>query len=183
MAGDPVYGVAGASGVGIGDPHAFTVPYDVEAIWAPSDRDSIWSDLASDAFQTFPVHGSIPGVNDNFHANVKGGAKFFAFNDFHADYWFITGVPVPAHLGGTGIINPSAAPPLGGISGISVPDGLIPPVLNSGKSGTQIAVNAKVGQTIYIRTLGGSYNNLRIHLAGRFRGYFLGRTGPGGAAF
>lgn len=164
VGGDPVYGVAGPGGVGVGDPHAFTVPYDVEVIWAPSDRDSTWSDLASDAFQTFPVHGDTPGVNDNFSANAKGGAKFFAFNDFHADYWYITGVPVPAHLGGVGTINPSAPPPLGGISGLSVPTGLIPPWLNSGKSGAQIAVNATVGQTILIRLLGGSYNNIRITL-------------------
>jgi hypothetical protein len=164
VAGDPLYGVAGPGGAGVGDPHAFTVPYDVEVIWAPSDRDSIWSDLASDAFQTFPAHGPVPGVNDNFQANVKGAAKFFAFNDFHADYWWITGVPVPAHLGGTGTINPSAAPPLGGISGISVPDGLIPNWLNSGRSGTQIAVNAKVGQVIFIRNLGGAYNNVRLTL-------------------
>ncbi len=164
IAGDPVYGVAGANDVGVGDPNAFTVPYDVEVIWVPDDRDSVWSDLASDAFQTFPIHGDTPGVNDNFFANVKGGANFFAFNDFHADYWWITGVPVPAHLGGQGIINPSAPPPLGGIGGISVPDGLIPAVTNSGRSGTQIAVNAQVGQTIFLRCLDAAYNNIRVTL-------------------
>jgi hypothetical protein len=37
-------------------------------------------------------------------------------------------------------------------------------VLNSGKSGTQIAVDATVGDVIYIRVLGGSYNNFRITL-------------------
>ena len=164
VAGDPVYGVAGANDAGVGDPHAFTVPYDVEVIWVPDDRDSIWSDLASNAFQTFPVHGDTPGVNDDFHANATGGAKFFAFNDFHADYWYITGVPVPAHLGGTGIINPAAPPPLGGIGGIPVPDGLIPASINSGRSGSQIAVNARVGQSIFIRCLGAAYNNNRLTL-------------------
>jgi hypothetical protein len=162
VAGDPVYGVAGANDVGVGDPHAFTVPYDVEVIWVPDDRDSVWSDLGKDAFATFPAHGSTPGVNDDFKANVKN--NFFAFNDFHADYWFVTGVPVPAHLGGTGIINPSAPPPLGGIGGLAVPDGLIPAFANSGKSGSQIAVNAHVGQTILIRCLGAAYNNIRVTL-------------------
>jgi hypothetical protein len=136
--------VAGANDIGVGDPHAFTVPYDVEAIWVPDDRDSVWSDLANDAFQTFPIHGDTPGFNDNFHANDKGGAKFFAFNDFHADYWFVTGVPVPAHRGGTGTINPA---------------GPIPPVFNSGISGSQVAVNAQVGQTILVRCIDGAFNN------------------------
>ncbi|MFB3886429.1 MAG: multicopper oxidase domain-containing protein [Thermodesulfobacteriota bacterium] len=163
VGGDPVYGVAGPGDVGVGHPHAFTVPYDVEVIWVPDDRDSVWSDLASNAFATFPVHGSIPGVNDNFKAN-PGSLNFFAFNDFHADYWWVTGVPVPAHLGGTGTINPSAAPPLGGIGGLAVPDGLIPAFANSGRSGSQIAVNARVGQTILIRCLGAAYNNIRVTL-------------------
>jgi hypothetical protein len=162
VGGDATYGVGNAADNGVGDPHAFTVPYDVEAIWVSDDRDSVWSDLASDAFATFPQHGSQPGVNDNFKANVKN--NFFAFNDFHADYWYITGVPVPAHLGGTGIINPSAPPPLGGIGGVAVPDGLIPAFANSGVSGSQIAINAQVGQTILIRHLCASYNNVRVTL-------------------
>jgi len=153
--GDPTYGVAGPGDVGVNDPHAFTVPYDVEAIWVADDRDSTWSDLASDAFQTFPIHGTIPGVNDNFQANAKlpplpfPQVPFFAFNDFHADYWFITGVPVPAHLGGTAQIPPNIT---------------IPAASNSGKSGTQVSVNAQVGQTILLRCLDAAYNNLRITL-------------------
>jgi hypothetical protein len=150
VAGDPVFGVAGANDVGVGDPHAFTVPYDVEVIWVPDDRDSVWSDLAPDAFQTFPIFGDTPGVNDNFHANDKGGAKFFAFNDFHADYWFVTGVPVPASRGGIGTIDPAGA---------GLPGGLIPPALNGGVSGTQVAVNASVGQTILVRCIDGAYNS------------------------
>jgi hypothetical protein len=164
VGGDPVYGVGGAGDVGIGDPHAFTVPYDVEVIWVPDDRDSVWSDLASDAFQTFPIFGNQPGINDNFKANVKGGANFFAFNDFHADYFFITGVPVPAHVGGTGIINGAAPPPLGGVGGVAAPDGLIPPFWNSGVSGSQIHVNAQVNKTVLIRCLDAAYNNIRVTL-------------------
>ncbi|MBI5585296.1 MAG: multicopper oxidase domain-containing protein [Deltaproteobacteria bacterium] len=163
VGGDATYGVAGAGDIGVGDPHAFTVPHDVEVIWVPDDRDSIWSDLASNAFQTFPIHGSQPGVNDNFKANA-GGSGFFAFNDFHADYFYITGVPVPTHVGGTGIINPSAPPPLGGVGGVASPDGLIPAFWNSGRSGSQIAVNARVGQTIFIRCLDAAYNNIRVTL-------------------
>ncbi len=149
VGGDPVYGVAGAGDNGVGDPHAFTVPYDVEALWVPDDRDSVWSDLASDAFQTFPIHGSVPGINDNFHANVKGGANFFAFNDFHADYWFITGVGVPTLPGGTGEIPPGI---------------VVPPGQNSGKSGSQVSINAQVGQTIFLRCLDAAYNNIRTTL-------------------
>ena len=82
-----------------GDPHGFTVPYDVEAIWVLSARDSRWNDLAADARTTFPAHGTIPGVNDRFQENV-GLNGFFAFNDYNADYWFVTGLPVPAPRGG-----------------------------------------------------------------------------------
>ena len=152
--GDPTYGVAGPGDVGVNDPHAFTVPYDVEVLWVADDRDSSWSDLAPNAKQTFPVHGAIPGVNDNFASNVLAAlpdpqVTFFAFNDFHADYWFITGVPVPAHLGGTGQIPPNLT---------------IPAAANSGKSGTQVSVSATVGQTILLRSLDAAYNNLRVTL-------------------
>jgi hypothetical protein len=165
VAGDPTYGVAGPGDVGVNHPHAFTAAYDVEALWVADDRDSRWSDLASGARDTFPAHGSIPGTNDNFKNNIPGGSNFFAFNDYHADYWFVTGVPVPAHLGETGTINPGAAPPLGGIGGVNVgPTGLIPPAANSGKSGSQIAVNATVGQTILLRCLDAAYNNIRVTL-------------------
>ncbi|MBI2859043.1 MAG: multicopper oxidase domain-containing protein, partial [Chloroflexi bacterium] len=39
------------------DPHAMTVAYDVEALWAFDDRDSVWSDLAPSPFATFPRAG------------------------------------------------------------------------------------------------------------------------------
>jgi hypothetical protein len=145
-------------GINSANPWAYTVPYDVEALWVVDDRDSVWSDLGSNAFQTFPKHGDRPGVNDDFAANASGGAKFFAFNDFNADYWFVTGVPVPAPKGGIGTINPAGVPPVGG----GLPGGLIPPELNSGISGTQIAVNAQVGQTILVRCLDAAYNKARI---------------------
>ncbi len=151
VGGDPVLGV------GNGDPHAFTVPYDVEALWVVDDRDSIWSDLASSPFATFPRFGSIPGVNDQFTQN-PGTGGFFAFNDYHADYWFVTGVPVPAAAGSVGIIDPAGVPPAGG----GLPGGLIPAALNSGVSGTQIAVNAQVGQTILVRCLDAAYNSVLV---------------------
>jgi hypothetical protein len=91
----------------------------------------------------------VPGVNDNFHANVKGGANFFAFNDFHPDYWFITGVAVPAPPGGSG----------------TIPAGIVlPPAANSGKSGGQVSINAQVGQTIFLRSLCAAYDPVRITL-------------------
>jgi FtsP/CotA-like multicopper oxidase with cupredoxin domain len=139
------------------DPHAMTVAYDVEALWVLDDRDSVWSDLAPNAFTTFPKHGNHPGIDDRFDQN-PGSQGFFAFNDFNADYWFVTGVPVPAHRGGTGIIDPSGPAPAGG----GLPGGVIPPALNSGISGTQIAINAVVDQTILVRCLDAAYNSTEI---------------------
>ncbi len=140
IAGDPVEGVAN------GDPWAYTVPYDVEALWVCDDRDSVWSDMAPNAFATFPRGGTIPGVNDEFKRN-PGANGFFAFNDFNADYWFITGVPVPAHKGGTAAIPPNI---------------VVPAALNSGVSGQQVSVNAQVGQTILVRCLDAAYNCLDV---------------------
>jgi len=125
------------------DPHAQTVPYDVEALWVFDDRDSNWSDNASNAFATFGKHGNHPGYDDEFALN-PGSNGFFAFNDYTADYWFVTGVPVPAHIGGVG----------------TIPAGIvIPPELNSGISGSQVSVEAFVDQTILIRCLDAAYNN------------------------
>jgi hypothetical protein len=144
--GDPTQGVAN------GDPHAFTVPYDVEALWVLDDRDSVWSTQAQSAFQTFPQHGDTPGINDNFAGNVDVLNPFFAFNDFNADYWFITGVPVPAarlDKGGTGVGT--------------IPAGVtIPAALNSGKSGSQVSISATRGQTILVRCLDSAYNSTRV---------------------
>jgi hypothetical protein len=130
------------------DPHAMTVPFDVEALMVFDDRDSVWSDLANNARATFPSQGTRPGFNDNFTQN-PGTNGFFAFNDFNADYWFITGVPVPAAKGGTAAIPANI---------------VIPPQLNSGISGTQVSVSAKVGDTVLIRILDAAYNCLRVTL-------------------
>jgi len=134
------------------DPHANTVPYDVEALWVLDDRDSTWSDLAPNARATFPQQGTRPGFNDNFHNNADTPAAptdFFAFNDYHADYWYVTGVPVPTH----------------DLTPTSIPAGIvIPPGLNSGVSGSQISINAFVGQTILIRCLNAAYNSIRVSL-------------------
>ena len=137
------------------DPHAMTVPYDVEVLWVPDDRDSNWSDLAPGARDTYPEHGDIPGVDDNFHGNAGGNVNaddFFAFNDFNADYFFITGVQVPAarvDCGGTGVGD---IPP-----GIVVPAGL-----NSGVAGQQVSINAEVGETIYLRLLDAAYDCIDV---------------------
>lgn len=166
VGGDPTFGVGNAADTGVGDPHAFTVPYDVEALWVLDDRDSVWSDLASNAKSFYPG-GAVtqdghlpllpvtqPGVNDQFPHGF--------FHDFNADYWFVTGVPVPAAQGGVGTINPTAPPPLGGSGGVALPDGLIPNFLNSGVSGMQIAVNALVNQTILVRCLCAAYNSASV---------------------
>jgi hypothetical protein len=132
------------------DPHAYTVPYNTEALWVLDDRDIRWSALAPDARDTYPQQGGIPGVDDNFHGNageVLRPNQFFAFNDYRATHWFVTGVPFPAPLGGTGTIPAAVA---------------IPPELMSGKRGVQIAINAAVNTNILVRILCAAYNNARI---------------------
>jgi hypothetical protein len=126
------------------DPHAHTVPYDVEALWVVDDRDSVWSDFAQNARAFFPAHGTRPGVNDTFFRGF--------FHDYNADYWFISGAPVvpldrEKRLGNTGAIDP---------------DLVIPAGLNSGVSGTQVSINAEVGQTIRILALCAAYNCARF---------------------
>jgi hypothetical protein len=143
------------------DPHAYTVPYDVEALWVLDDIDSVWHDQASNRAATFPQSGTIPGVNDNFHGDAGGiipASGFFAFNDFNPDYFFCTGQPFPNALpttkGGTG----GPAP----VDTSGLPGGLIPAALNSGVTGMQIAVNASIGQTILVRMLDAAYCPLRV---------------------
>jgi len=132
------------------DPHAMTVPYDVEMLWVVDDRDSNWSEHAPNARATYPKHGTIPGVNDEFHGNWGGDVgpdKFFAFNDFNPDYFYVTGVPVPAHRidkGGTGVGRIPA--------GVTIPAGLI-----SGVEGVQVSVSAGLGQTVLLRCLDAAY--------------------------
>ena len=130
------------------DPHAFTVPFDVEVIWAPTARFSKWSIQAPSPFATFPKHGSVPGVNDGFHENA-GPNGFFGFNDYVPDYHFISGIPVPGRNGTTAAIPPGIA---------------LPAVWNMGPANAQVSINMGVGQTGFIRMLNTSYTNNRITL-------------------
>ena len=150
-------------------PHAYTVPYDVEALWAVDDRDSVWSALAPDPFTTFPQLGNTPGVDDQF-ALRAGINNFFNFNDFNADYWFVTGVPVPGPKGSVGangvLINPSGVSVAHQGTGGGLPVGprgvgVIPPQINSGMSNTQVAIAANRGETVFIRCLCSAYNSVR----------------------
>jgi len=171
VGGDPVFGVGNAQDNGVGDDHAYTVAYDVEALWVLDDRDSTWSDLASHAKSFYPGGANTndgplsglepvpippppftvrPGVDDQF---PKG-----FFHDYNADYWFVTGVPVPAHKGEVGTINPAGNPPIGG----GLPGGVIPAILNSGVSGMQVAVSALRGQTVLVRCLNAAYNTIEV---------------------
>jgi len=127
----------------LSNPHAMTVAYDVEALWVFDDRDSVWSALAADARTSYPQYGTHPGYDDNFARN-PGSNGFLAFNDYRADYWFVTGVPIPAHKGETAAIPPGI---------------LVPAELNSGISGSQVSVEAYMGQTILFRVLDAAYNN------------------------
>jgi FtsP/CotA-like multicopper oxidase with cupredoxin domain len=130
-----------------GDPHAMTVPYDIEALWVIDDIDSVWRQQAEDAHQTFPEHGDKPGVNDNFHNNDIGSYNFFAFNDYNPDYFVVTGENFPGRVGSTVSIRP----------GLTVPADI-----NSGVNGMQISINAKLNQTILIRMLCAAYVKIKI---------------------
>lgn len=171
VAGDLTFGVAGPFGVGVGDPHAFTVEYDVEALWVLDDRDSVWSDLAGNAKAFYPGGAATadgpdplivpvrPGVDDQFPQGF--------FNDFNADYWFVTGVPVPASRGGVGEINALAALPAAPADPATPllpakPAGVIPAALNSGVTGMQVQITAQVNQTILVRCLDAAYNSAEV---------------------
>jgi hypothetical protein len=170
VGGDPTWGMAGPSDADLSypaaHPHDFTVEYDVEALWVFDDRDSVWSDLASNVKAFYPGGSNTgaghvplltptqPGADDQFPHGW--------FNDFNADYWFVTGVPVPAHpvaRGGTGqaVIDASLVP-----AGILDANGHIVPALNSGVSGMQVPVDAQVDQTVLVRVLNGAYNVVEV---------------------
>ena len=163
VSGDPVFGVGNAADTGVGDPHAFTVEYDVEALWVLDDRDSVWSDLANNAKSFYPggantADGPVavlditqlrPGIDDQFPHGF--------FHDFNADYWFVTGVPVPAARGGRAEINPALVP-----AGVLDANGHIVPALNSGVTGMQVIVDAQVGQVVLIRILNAAYNTAEV---------------------
>jgi FtsP/CotA-like multicopper oxidase with cupredoxin domain len=138
------------------DPNAMTVPYDVEALWVLDDLDSNWrNNFGGDPFVTFPIHGSIPGTNDNFRAHA---GTFFAFNSYNPDYFLCTGLNFNGAVGSTG-----DSPLVGPFPGNgAVP--LVPPELNSGVTGMQVAVNAKKEQTILIRALCAAYVPITITL-------------------
>jgi hypothetical protein len=131
------------------DPHAHTVPYDVEALWVVDDRDSVWSDMASDARAFFPGHGGTPGDDDQWERGL--------FNDHNSDYWFVTGAPVVPldgrkRLGNTGRIAAGAAIPPGLNGGIGA----------NGGTPTQVSIDARVNDTILIRVLDAAYNFARV---------------------
>jgi hypothetical protein len=133
------------------NPHGHTVAYDIEALWVLDDRDSAWSDLADNARATYPQHGTRPGFNDHFDYNGENSpaqpGDFFAFNDFNADYWYVTGVAVEARKGGTATIAPNI---------------VIPAALNSGVSGSQVSINGLTNQTILVRCLDAAYNSTEV---------------------
>jgi hypothetical protein len=146
VAGDPVDGVAN------GDPHAFTIRYNVEALWVPDDRDSIWSDKAPDARTFYPKVNGQPGVDDTFYHGF--------FHDFNADYWFVTGVPVLGHKGDGSLATPVPIKDPALVFG--TPDGTVPAALNSGVAGMQVAINANVNDVILVRCLDAAYNCISV---------------------
>jgi hypothetical protein len=157
-AGDPIQGVNTPDPLGQFpfDPHAFTVAYDVEALWVPDDRDSVWSDLAQAVTATFPTHGLNPGVDDVFNGN-PGTNGFFNFNDHNADYWFITGVPVPAPRGGSAAIPAGIRVDPHLNSGVGMVGTVVDPTKQS-----QVSIQARVGQTVFVRCLDAAYNSIRV---------------------
>ena len=123
-----------------GDPHAYTIPYDVEALWVCDDMDSYWHNrIGVDAKAWYPAVLTRPGVDDQFwHGH---------FHDFNPDNWFITGVSVSNAPGVTGTIPPGV---------------VVPAALNGGVTGMQVSINAQRNQTILVRALCASYNSLRV---------------------
>jgi hypothetical protein len=134
------------------DDHAYTIPYDVEALWVLQGLDSIWHSAASNPKDFFPKHGNQPGTDDEFPIGF--------FHDYNADYFFVTGV--------------NAAPVPGVPGAIAIPPGLtIPPALNSaiganptaGDPATQpsqISISARVNQTILVRCLDAAYAKAKV---------------------
>jgi len=149
--GHPVEGVGLPGGL-VGDPHAFTIQYDVEALWVLDDRDSVWSDKAPDARAFYPKINNRPGVDDTFYHGF--------FHDFNADYWFVTGVPVLGHRGQGSLASPVPIQDPAAVFG--TPDGTIPAALNSGVTGMQVAINANVGDVILVRCLDAAYNCISV---------------------
>lgn len=122
-----------------GNPHAMTIPYDVEAFWALDDISSQWMTKMTNPRATFPRRGLKPGMNDEFK---KGD-----FHDFNPDYFFVTGAGFPGKLKSSAAIAPGLT---------------IPAALNSGVTGMQISVSAKIGQSVLIRTLCAAYSKVCI---------------------
>jgi FtsP/CotA-like multicopper oxidase with cupredoxin domain len=123
------------------DPHAYTIPYDYEALWVCDDVDSFWHNVVGQEAKAFyPSILTRPGVDDQFfHGH---------FHDFNADYWYITGVSVDGgYQGSTGTIPPNV---------------VVPMDLNSGVTGMQVSINAQTGKTILVRCLCASYNSMRV---------------------
>lgn len=122
-----------------GDPHAQTVPYDVEAFWVIDDVDSVWMETMKNPRATLPRAGSKPGVNDRF---TKGD-----FHDYNPDYFVVTGANFPGTTFGSADLAPGLT---------------IPAPLNSGVAGMQISIQAKVNQTVLVRGVCAAYTHLRI---------------------
>jgi FtsP/CotA-like multicopper oxidase with cupredoxin domain len=145
VGGNAVFGVGNAADTGPGHPHAFTVAYDVEALWVLAARDSTWNDLAGgEAFAFFPNGANEAGTN---RPGVDDGFFHGFFHDYNADYWFVTGVAVPAATGGTARIA----------SGVDIPANL-----NGGVTGMQVDIRARVGQTVLVRCLNAAYNTAEV---------------------
>lgn len=122
-----------------GNPHAYTVPYDTEALWVLAAADSVWREKMNNAKATFPTQGLNPGVDDLF---LKGD-----FHDYNPDYFFVTGVPFP------GVVGTSAT---------CAANVLVPPDVNSGVTGMQVSVNSQVNKTILVRLLNGAYVDTKV---------------------
>ena len=100
--------------------------------------------------RTQPIleHGDRPGVNDDFRDNDRGSENFFAFHDYNPDYFVVTGENFPGRVGS------SAASIRSGVT--------IPRELNSGVTGMQVSINAKVNQTILVRILCAAYSKIKV---------------------
>jgi hypothetical protein len=66
-----------------GDPHAYTIPYDYEALWVCDDVDSYWHNVVGQEARPSFLHHQPARVTTSFSRH---------FHDFNRDYWYITGV-------------------------------------------------------------------------------------------
>jgi FtsP/CotA-like multicopper oxidase with cupredoxin domain len=119
-------------------PHV--VDYDAECLWVVDDIDTLWHTLpVNDAMANGFATPAVPGDINTFAFTPPSGAGHGQLNDFRPDIFMITGA-----------VQQNGAVPEGTIP--AIPDANLVPVAGPGISAT-----VRVGQTVLVRLLNGSY--------------------------